>query len=333
MMRSPLEREDLAFVAEAPYRWEAFAGKRVLVSGGTGFLGSFLLNIFRYRNEKYGNQIKAVCLTRHARESDGTVEYFEQDVTAPLRYTGGADYIVHLASNTHPAQYAAMPVETITANVFGCYNLLEYARKCGAQRFLLASSVEIYGNGNGTPMDETFAGAIDCNSARAGYNEAKRVSEALCQSFRAQYGMDSVIARLARCFGADQKKDSKALAQFFERAVSGEDIVLKSAGRQRFSYCYVADAVSGLIKILLDGENGEAYNISEDDEGKSLGDYAGEIAALAGQKVIMEAQEVKGASKADYAVLDCAKLKSLGWQPLFTVAEGLKRTYRIYKGE
>ncbi len=333
MTLTPLEREDVSLVAETPYRWQALAGKRVLLSGGTGFLGSFLLEVFRYRNSKYGDKIKVICLTRRARESDETVEYIEQDVTEPIRFTGDADYVIHLASNTHPAQYAETPVQTITANVFGCYNLLEYARKCGAKRFLLASSVEIYGNGSGTPMNENFLGAIDCNSARAGYNEGKRVSESLCQSFRAQYGIDAVIARFARCFGADKKKDSKAIAQFFDRAVKGEDIILKSAGGQRFSYCYVADAVGGLIKISLDGRDGEAYNISENDEGKTLGDYAAEIAALAGRKVVMDVQEVKGASKADYAVLDCTKLKSLGWQPIFTVTEGMKRTYSIYKGE
>ena len=99
------------------------------------------------------------------------------------------------------------------------------------------------------------AGYIDCNNARSGYNEAKRTCEALCQSYRMQYGVDSVVVRLARVFGADNKKDSKAMSQFMEKAVLGEDIILKSKGLQRYSYCYVADAASAIINVLINGKN------------------------------------------------------------------------------
>lgn len=329
MMRTALEREEIAKIASASLPWEKLAGKTILVSGGTGFLGSLLLDVIRHRNEANGDKIHVVSLSRTPRESDDTVRYLAQDISREIAVEGQVDYILHLASNTHPRQYSADPVGTITTNVLGCYHLLELARKTGAARFLLASSVEIYGNGVGNPMREDFCGAIDCNTARAGYNEAKRVSESLCQSFRAQYGTEVVVARLARCFGADRKQDSKALSQFMGCALRGEDVVLKSAGKQRFSYCYAADAVYGLLKVLLEGKNGEAYNVSEDDEGLTLGDYATHIASLAGRRAVFCPSEEKGASVADYAVLDCNKLKSLGWSPMYSVREGLQRTYRI----
>ena len=320
-------------IASLPYPWEKLEGKTVLLSGGTGLIGSFFLDVLRCRNKYFGQHIRAISLTRRARESDETVKYLSQDITQPFELNGKFDFCVHLASNTHPKQYAEDPVGTIETNILGCKYLLEVMRKCGAERFLLASSVEIYGDGDGTPMSESYCGKIDCNTVRAGYNESKRLSESLCQSYRAQYGMNCVIARLSRCFGYDEKKDTKAIAQFLEKAVAGEDIVLKSAGLQRFSYCYVADAASALIKILLEGKDGEAYNIAADDEGKTLGDYAKLIASFAGKEVVFDFDPSKnvGVSTAGNAILDCTKLKALGWQPLWSVSGALHETYLKYK--
>ena len=115
-----------------------------------------------------------------------------------------------------------------------------------------------------------------------------------------------------------------------EKALAGEDVILKSKGLQRYSYCYAADCVSGIMKILLDGTSGQAYNLSEDDEGMTLAGYAEQIAALAGRKVVYRIEEEEAVSKAVYALLNTEKLKSIGWKPLYSVSEGLERTYRIY---
>lgn len=168
------------------------------------------------------------------------------------------------------------------------------------------------------------------NTARAGYNESKRTCESLCQSYRSQYGVDCVIARFTRTIGADHKKDTKAISQFMEKAVNGEDIVLKSKGNQRYSFCYVADTASGAIKVLLDGISGEAYNISDDDEGITLGQYAEFIAGLAGKKVVYQIEQNDSVSKAVYALMDTKKIKDLGWRPLYTVSGGLRKAYQIY---
>ncbi len=324
-----LEKEDIRRVAELAFDWAQLDDKTIFISGGTGFIGQFLINVFKFRNAEHGNRINVISCSRRVIKSESHVEYIAHDITQPIKIDRSVDYIIHLASNTHPKQYAQDPIGTITTNVFGTHNLLSLAAEKKAERFLLASSVEIYGNGTEAPMKEDYCGYIDCNTTRAGYNEAKRVSESLCQSYRTQYGIDCVIGRLARVFGADRKNDTKAIAQFLNKAVHGEDIVLKSLGKQRFSYCYVADAASGLLKILFDGANGEAYNISDDDDGDTLGGYASYIAGLAGVKSIINVQNDVGASKADYAVLDCGKIKSLGWQPQYEVKEALKRTYDI----
>ena len=328
-----LFEEDIISVATSDYSWNKLKDKTVLISGGTGFIGQFIIEVIKYRNEKFADNIKVISLSRHPLDNTRNIFYLKQDVTEPINIEQEIDFILHLASNTHPKQYAAYPVDTIITNVSGCYNLLNLAVKKNVSRFLLASSVEIYGSGLKEAIAEADCGYIDCNTVRAGYNEGKRVSESLCQSFGQQYGVDCVVARLARVFGADKKQDSKAIAQFFEKAVKGEDIVLKSKGLQRFSYCYVADAVGGILKVLLDGQSGQAYNISEDDEGKNLKDYASLIAGFAGKKVVFDFNaDNAGVSVADYAVLNCDKLKSLGWKPLYSTSTAMKRTFNILTG-
>lgn len=330
MFMTDLEMNGIALVGELTYNWDKLRGKTILVSGGTGFIGSFLIDVIRYRNSRYNDNIRIVSLSRRGADSDDTVQYLKADITEHIEYDGDADFVVHLASNTHPKQYAEDPVGTIITNIIGCDNLLKIAVAKKA-RFLLASSVEIYGEGAEIPVNEKYSGYIDCNQARAGYNEAKRTCEALCQSYRNQYGVDAVIVRLARIFGADTKQDTKAMSQFMKKALLGEDIVLKSQGNQRFSYCYVADAVSGILKVLLDGLDGEAYNVAGYDEGMNLRGYAQYMANLANRNVIMQIEENQSVSKASYALMDISKITALGWKPLYSVKEGLDVTFQIYK--
>ncbi len=330
--------EDLKKVAALPYRWDKLAGSRIAISGGTGFLGSALIGVFNIRNALYNDDIRVVSLSRSGKKRDdgapndykSCAQYIAADVTHPVRIDGKVDYVIHLASNTHPAQYALDPVGTITGNVLGADNLLRLAAEKQAKRFLLASSVEIYGSCPPRPVDESYCGYIDCNTARAGYNEAKRLSESLARSYESQYGVDVAIVRLARCFGPDfTKKDTKVMAQFLRCAAAGQDIVLKSQGTQRYSYCYYADAVSGMIAVLTDGKSGEAYNVADDDEGFSLRDFAEYIALIAGCGVREEFSHQPGSSAAVNALLDCGKIKQLGFRPLFTLRQALKKTYEI----
>lgn len=327
-----LEIEDIKTVADLPYSWNKLSNKTILISGGTGFIGSFLCNVIRYRNEHYKQNIKIISIAFNQLKDDDTVTYLKRDICLPVQIDGQVDYILHMASNTHPEQYKTDPVGTITGNVFGAYNLLTLAREKRSKRFVLASSCEIYGDGKDEPMDELYCGYINSNTARAGYNEAKRVSESLCQSFAQQYGIESCVFRLARVFGADKtKKDSKAMAQFIRNAVNGEDIVLKSKGLQKYSYIYIADAAAGILKVLLDGVPGEAYNISADFDDMSLGQYAEFIASLGNKKVVYDIEDNPNASQAQMALLDNRKIKQIGFSPKYTVCEGLKRTYDIYK--
>ena len=239
------------------------------------------------------------------------------------------DYVLHLASNTHPLQYSTDPIGTITTNVFGTYNILEFAAKHGATRCAIASSNEIYGENRGDTefFDEKYCGYIDSNTMRAGYPESKRCSEAMCQAFIKQKRMDIVIPRFTRSYGPTMLlSDTKAISQFIRKAIAGEDIVLKSAGTQYYSYTYVADAVAGLLTILLCGNSGEAYNIADEQSDIMLKDLAALIAGYAGRKVVFDLPnevEAEGYSKATKARLDSTKLKALGWSPKYNIREGI----------
>jgi len=244
------------------------------------------------------------------------------------------DFVLHLASNTHPVAYASDPIGTILTNIVGTRNMLEAAASLGARRFLFASSNEIYGENRGDKelFDESYLGYIDCNSLRAGYPESKRCGEALCQAYLRQKGLDIVIARLTRSFGPSLlPSDTKAMSQFLRNGAAKQDIVLKSKGDQVYSYTYAADAVTGLLTVLLKGEKGEAYNVAEESFDIPLKEIACIIAEEAGTKVVFDLPdevEAAGFSKATKARLDGSKLRALGWRAQYSLREGISRTLR-----
>lgn len=336
--------EDVHKAAALPLPWERLDHKRVLISGASGMIGSFLIHVLMERKE----DIEIIALGRSEEKAKASLgrywdekcfQFLSHDINAPLDNMGRIDFIIHAASNTHPKAYASDPIGTVTTNVLGSINLLEYAARNGVERFLFASSVEIYGENRGDQeyFDESYCGYIDCNTVRAGYPESKRTGEALCQAYHAKYGMDVVIARLARTYGPTMlKEDSKAIAQFIKNGLRKEDIVLKSEGTQLYSYTYVADAVSGLLTVLLKGECGQAYNIADSRSDLTLRALAGLIAEAAGKRVIFQLpdkQEAAGYSKATKAVLNGEKLRKLGWSAQWDIGGGIKRTLEILDDE
>jgi len=334
----------------------------VVLSGASGMIGSFLVDVVMTRNLMHGLNCTVVGLARNL--DTLTTRFQEYAGSANLCLlpvdlgagdldcvdeilacvsacqgsdsSGPVDYVIHAASNTHPAAYATDPIGTITTNVAGTQAMLDLA-VCGhAQRTLFLSTVEIYGQNRGTePFTETDLGYIDCNTLRAGYPESKRTGEALCQAYVSAHGLDVVIPRLPRVYGPTMRPDdTKAVSQFLLDAVFDRDIVLKSTGDQLYSYCHVADAASAILICLLRGEPGQAYNVADPSSDIRLKDLAQLAAGCVGRSVVIAAPgkiEERGFSAATLAVMDGSKLARLGWKPLHTIFGGVERTVAVLK--
>ncbi len=337
--------EDVNRVAALALPWEKLRGKTVLITGGTGLIGSFLIDVLKAANLGckvllFGRSEEKAKARFEEYWNEGWLKFVKWDAAEPrieqMSYVEDPiDYVLHLASNTHPVAYATDPIGTIATNVIALNNLLAFAAERKASRFLFASSNEIYGENRGDVelFDEKYCGYIDCNTLRAGYPESKRCGEALCQAYIRQKGLDCVIARLTRTYGPTiLPTDTKAISQFFRNAINGEDIVLKSEGKQHYSYQYVSDSVSGLLTVLLKGETGEAYNIADESGDITLRDLASLIAAQAGWKVVFDVPdsvESAGFSKATKARLDGSKIRALGWEPVYDIRAGVHRNYAM----
>ena len=327
--------------AELDLPWSRIDGRTLLVTGATGMVGTYMIRVLLARNRLKGTKTRIIAVGRNrekfnARFGDcadsGSLVFLQHDVREPLKTDESPDFIVHMASNTHPRLYASDPIGTEMINILGTWRLLELAADHPGCRFAFTSSGDIYGdNRSGKErLEETDCGYIDCNTLRAGYIEGKRASEALCNAYRESRGVDFVIPRLCRIYGPTMDlTDSKAVSQFVLRAAGQEDIVLKSRGTQVFSYLYIFDVVSALLTVLGQGGSGEAYNIADPAQYISLRDLAELLAEIGGGRVVFDLPdelEKKGASTFQDVRLDPAKLFGLGWKPQVSLEEGLRHT-------
>ena len=336
----PFYQEDLRNIIDIP-EIEQFNGKSFLITGATGLIGVCMVDaLMRFNCQGADIQIYAVGRSWEKAKSrlgeyeqDEHFHFIEQDVRQPLPEDLQVDIIIPLASNTHPLAYSQYPIETIEINVKGAEYALNKTLACGAM-VLYPSSVEVYGNARGEDVfTENYTGKLNLENARACYPESKRLCEALCLSYMSERGVDVKIVRLSRAFGPTMlMTDTKASSQFILKALAGEDIILKSKGEQFFSYTYVADVVRSMLYILLHGESGKAYNVSNQDCNVKLKDFAGACAHWAGKEVVFDLPsevEQKGYSVAMHAILDNTRLESIGCQPLYPFDVAINKTLNI----
>lgn len=347
-MRPVYENEDyIRLVREysSDPSWDIFRDSSLLISGATGMIGSFILDVIFLKNkeESLGCNVYAIGRSRSKAErrfpyiDDTLMHFIECDISEGLTGDFCPEYVIHAASSTHPLQYSGDPIGTIKANVFGTDNLLSYAATHNTRRFAFLSSVEIYGENRGDTgkFSEDYLGYIDCNTMRAGYPESKRCGEALCQAYIAQKGMDIVIPRLSRVYGPTiLESDTKAISQFIRKGALGEDIVLKSAGDQLYSYTFSCDAALAVIFLLKNAACGQAVNVADPDSDITLRELAGLCARTAGKNVITDIpseNERRGYSAATTATLDASLAESLGLKTRVPISRGIPLTISILK--
>lgn len=321
-------------------------GRSILVTGATGTIGSFIVDMLLEYN-KTGADVKIYAASRSIKrlserfEAGKTdlLEYIEFDAMKPIEFSFDTEFIIHAGGNAHPVAFNSDPVGTIVGNVIGTYHLLEFARTHDTKRFLYISTGEVYGQSD-TSVDaftEDYSGYVDPTSPRSCYPVSKRAAETLCSSYTKQYGLETVIVRPCHTYGPGiTNSDSRANVQFIRNVLNGEDIVLKSAGTQMRSYCYIADCASAIMTFLFKGVPGQAYNSANPDAKITLVGLAAKIGDYAGRKVVFadpDVVDIANRTPITKQVLSSKKVEKLGWQGKYTIEDGVAHTLAILKGE
>ena len=336
------------------------SGKHVLLTGGAGFLGYYLVQAILKQNKStspkeairltvYDNYIRGVPAWLTNLADDRNLSLIEHDMAGCLpRNIDDYQYIIHAASIASPTYYRRHPIETMDANVNGLRSLLEYSRAQQRENkhvegFLFYSSSEIYGDPSpeAIPTPETYHGNVSCTGPRACYDESKRYGETLCVNFAHQHNLRICIVRPFNNYGPGLKiTDRRALPDFARDILAGKDIIMLSDGSPTRTFCYVADAIIGYYKVLVRGKDGEPYNIGVEHPEIS-------IAALA-ERVVETGRELFGykgkvihrvSPDKDYLVDNptrrcpmIAKARTqLDYNPGISLDEGLRRTLLWYK--
>lgn len=316
-------KEDLLKIASLDLPWSKLSGCNILVTGATGLIGGCLVEALMLNPNKDYHVYASGRNEERARKrftdfaNDFAFHFVKYDVLEPFESEVNFDYIIHAASNASPNFFATKPVEVIKSNIQGLSNLMEYGLNHGMKRMLYVSSGEVYGEGDGQVFTEDYSGYVNCTSPRSCYPSSKRAAETLCVSYAQEYVTDVVIARPCHTYGPHfTEADNRVYAQFIRNVLNGEDIVMKSTGAQFRSWCYVVDCASALLHILLKGENGQAYNIADDNSNISIKDLAEMIAEIGGKKVVIDLPsdvEKAGFNIVTKSVFSTEKLESLGW--------------------
>lgn len=257
-----------------------FEGATVLLTGGAGFLGFYLIQFFtRFKDELKIRRV--ICLDNFqmgepawlkALSEAGLVELHKFNVItddiAALPCAKEADYIYHMASIASPLFYRKFPIETLDANIWGLRRLLDYYSDKPIRGLAFFSSSEIYGDPTpeNIPTPETYRGNVDCQGPRACYDEAKRFGETMCYLFNQRYGMPIGIIRPFNNYGPGMRlNDARVPADFANAVRQGKDIVMYSDGSPTRTFCYISDAITGYLKVIAHAKDGfEAFNIGID---------------------------------------------------------------------
>jgi dTDP-glucose 4,6-dehydratase len=309
--------------------------KRILVTGGAGFLGSHLCDHFielGYEVICMDNLIKKenieniTHLLGHKR-----FKFIKYDVTEYLYVEGKLDDILHFASLASPKDYLDYPIQTLKVGSLGTHKALGLAKEKGA-RFLLASTSEVYGDPKEHPQSESYPGNVDPVVPRGVYDEAKRFAEAITMAYHRTHGVETRIARIFNTYGPRMRlDDGRALPNFMVQALKGEDITVYGDGTQTRSFCYVEDLIDGIKKLLNSDEAGPV-NLGNPEEISVL-DFAKEIVRLTGSKSRIVFDPLpQNDPKVRQPDITKAK-RILGWEPKVSREEGLRRTLRYFKGK
>lgn len=304
---------------------------RTLVTGGAGFLGSY---ICEYLLQK-GHEV--VCMDNLLTGAEDNIAHLDgkrfsfvnHDVSKYIEIDGELDYILHFASPASPSDYLEFPIQTLKVGSLGTHNALGLARAKDAV-FIIASTSEVYGDPLEHPQKESYWGNVNPVGPRGVYDEAKRFSEAITMAYRRTHGVNTKIVRIFNTYGSRMRiKDGRAIPNFLSQALKGEDLTVFGDGSQTRSFCHASDLVEGIYRLLLSDYN-DPVNIGNPTEMTIL-EMADKILHVTGSKSkIRFAQLPEDDPKVRQPNIDIAR-KLLGWEPRVGLEEGLRDTIEYFR--
>lgn len=306
--------------------------KRILITGGAGFLGSHLCD--KFIAEDYHVIVMDNLITGDMKNIEHLValpnfEFYHCDVSKYIHVPGRLDYILHFASPASPIDYLKIPIQTLKVGSLGTHNCLGLAKEKKA-RILVASTSEVYGDPLVHPQPESYWGNVNPVGPRGVYDEAKRFQEAMTMAYHTYHNVDTRIVRIFNTYGPRMRlNDGRALPAFIGQALRGEDLTVFGDGSQTRSFCFVRDLIEGIYRLLMENYH-LPVNIGNPDE-ISLHAFAEEILKLTGNKQKIVYKELPADDpKQRQPDISLAK-QLLGWQPKVSRAEGLRITYDYFK--
>lgn len=306
--------------------FEGLNNSTVLVTGATGLIGSEIVLGILAANRIKNLDIRVVALVRNYKKAQEIfknvlirkeLEILVQDINDEIFYENDVDYIIHCASNTSSKDFVEKPVETISTIYNGTNNILKFAKDKKVKSVVYLSSLEVYGNfEKDSLVKEDEYGYLDILNPRSSYSQGKRLAETLCISYCKEFDVDIKIARLTQTFGAGiSKDDNRVFAQFAKAAVKKENIILHTKGDTIRNYCYLTDAVSAILTILIKGKSSNAYNVANTDTCISIKNMAELVAKENNISVEFQIDDRdRGYNPTIKICLDSSKLYALGWQ-------------------
>jgi len=342
-MKSKIIDEDVdELVSTLNHELESLEGKNIFITGGKGFMGSYIIDVLSQFNKTSRNPCNITTfdknpVVKHSRLDHlldrPNITFLTGDVCKPFEVPKNTNIIIHAASKSSTSSFMKSPLETADANVHGIRNLLDYARENLVDNFIFFSSSEVYGNPvkEFIPTPETYTGNVDPLSPYACYSESKRFSETLSSIFFREYGVPVKLLRILHCYGPGMKNDGKVVSDFYVSAKENKEISLRDNGEAKRSLCYIKDSIDGVFRVMFYGKSGEAYNIANDKEIISIRDLANKISKIVGNNSFVKPNFDIPADRGDgnpIRNLDISKLKLLGFNPKISLEDGLYRLKR-----
>ena len=347
LQKNDIFMQDMRQIGSLPLM-EELRGRTVLVTGATGLIGQTIVSALLRCGETDAaddgkEPVHVIACVRNEQKARrlfgsadrGNLELLISDILSlPAdRLAQKVDYMIHAASQTSSRAFVDQPVETIFTAVDGTRRALEFAKNKQVNCFVYLSTMEVYGTpSDDRKIDEKHGTNLDTMQPRSCYPESKRLCEILCASWQKEYGVPVRILRLTQTFGPGvQYNDGRVFAEFARCAMENRDIVLKTAGLTCRSYLYTADAAAAILTVMLRGKDGEAYNAANESTYCSIREMAELVAGeCAGGRIGVRIEAEEDPSKLGYAPtlhmnLDTAKLRSLGWEPVYGLAETYSR--------